>query len=90
MGNADSESTITKRLHLSLRPQPPHTTASTLSITPGDLRTRLSAFPGVSVKSVEGFDARNGLGDLRGWGYVNVEGTAKGIGRCEFLRIFDQ
>lgn len=84
----DIETKIQKRLHVSFQPQPPHKSASTLTISPADIRARLGAFPGVSVTALEGFELRNGVGDLRGWGYVTVEGTRKGVGRCECFFFF--
>ncbi|KAF9233725.1 hypothetical protein BU15DRAFT_53526 [Melanogaster broomeanus] len=65
------ESLLTKRLHIS---------GLTPSITPGDLERRLSSFG--TVKAMDGFGARDALGDPRKFAYVTMEIGAKELAKC--------
>jgi hypothetical protein len=65
---------ITKRLHIS---------GLTPSITQTDLVSRLSSFG--TVKDLDGFGKLDGLGQLRKFGYVTLEGTKEQLAKCEHL-----
>ena len=67
-----SEPLLTKRLHVS---------GLTPSITPGDLERRLASFG--KVKAMDGFGARDGLGDPRKFGFVTMEIGTKELAKCE-------
>ena len=67
-----SEPLLTKRLHIS---------GLTPSITPADLERRLSSFG--KVKAMDGFGARDAIGDPRKFGYVTMEIGAKELAKCE-------
>lgn len=67
-----SEPLLTKRLHISgLMP----------SITPADLERRLSSFG--KVMAMDGFGARDALGEPRKFGFVTMEIGAKDLAKCE-------
>lgn len=67
-----SEPLLTKRLHIS---------GLTPSITPADLERRLSLFGKVVV--MDGFGARDALGDPRKFGFVTMEIGKKELAKCE-------
>lgn len=69
-----SELLLTKRLHVS---------GLTPSITPADLERRLSLFG--KVKAMDGFGARDALGDPRKFGFVTMEIGARELAKCESL-----
>jgi len=73
----DSESLITKRLHVS---------GLTPSLSPTDLSQRLSTFG--AVKFLDGFGLLDGVGKPRKFGYVTIETTAPKLARCEFFIYF--
>ncbi|KAF9221062.1 hypothetical protein BS17DRAFT_810201 [Gyrodon lividus] len=62
---------LTKRLHIS---------GLTPSITPADLERRLAAFG--TVKDMDGFGARDALGDPRKFAYVTMEIGSKELAKC--------
>ncbi|KIK91559.1 hypothetical protein PAXRUDRAFT_149238 [Paxillus rubicundulus Ve08.2h10] len=62
---------LTKRLHIS---------GLTPSITPTDLERRLAAFG--TVRAMDGFGARDALGDPRKFAYVTMEIGAKELAKC--------
>ncbi|KAF8552594.1 hypothetical protein OG21DRAFT_1498321, partial [Imleria badia] len=66
-----SEPLLTKRLHIS---------GITPAITPADLERRLSSFG--KVKAMDGFGARNALGDPRKFGFVTMEIGPKELAKC--------
>jgi len=66
-----SEPLFTKRLHIS---------GLTPSITPADLERRLSSFG--KVMAMDGFGARDALGDPRKFGFVTMEIGTKGLAKC--------
>ncbi|KAG8217971.1 hypothetical protein J3R82DRAFT_6142 [Butyriboletus roseoflavus] len=66
-----SEPLLTKRLHIS---------GLTPSIAPADLERRLSSFG--RVKAMNGFGARDALGDHRKFGFVTMEIGAKELAKC--------
>ncbi|KAG6371858.1 hypothetical protein JVT61DRAFT_8855 [Boletus reticuloceps] len=66
-----SDPLLTKRLHIS---------GLTPSITPADLDRRLSSFG--KVKAMNGFGARDALGDPRKFGFVTMEISAKELVKC--------
>ncbi|KAG9318926.1 hypothetical protein JVU11DRAFT_1039 [Chiua virens] len=66
-----SEPLLTKRLHVG---------GLTPSITPADLEHRLSSFG--KVKTMDGFGARDALGDPRKFGFVTMEIGAKEFTKC--------
>ncbi|KAF8120801.1 hypothetical protein EV363DRAFT_1367839 [Boletus edulis] len=66
-----SDPLLTKRLHIS---------GLTPSITPADLKHRLSSFG--KVKAMDGFGARDALGDPRKFGFVTMEISAKELVKC--------
>lgn len=69
-----SEPLLTKRLHIS---------GFTPSITPADLERRLSSFG--KVKAMDGFGARDALGDHKKFGFVTMEIGAKELAKCELI-----
>ncbi|KAF8840447.1 hypothetical protein BDN67DRAFT_1069276 [Paxillus ammoniavirescens] len=62
---------LTKRLHIS---------GLTPAITPADLERRLAAFG--TVKAMDGFGARDALGDPRKFAYVTMEIGPKELAKC--------
>ncbi|KAH0826919.1 hypothetical protein J3R83DRAFT_4512 [Lanmaoa asiatica] len=66
-----SEPLLTKRLHIS---------GLTPSITPADLERYLSSFG--KIKAMDGFGARDALGDPRKFGFVTMEIGAKELAKC--------
>jgi hypothetical protein len=74
---AEMSELLTKRLHIS---------GLTPSITPADLERRLSSFG--KVKAMDGFGARDAIGDLRKFGYVTMEIGAKELAKCASRSLF--
>lgn len=71
------ETVISKRFHVSFHP------ASSFTGTPEDISKRFCAFPGIQhTRAVEGFGERDALGGMRGWGWVEIVGSKKGIAGC--------